>query len=119
LRIDGVIGGLFDSGGEKVDGVKYSVFVGNAGRSEVVMPKFNCVGDDKSFGVRVYYFEATIVGESWPDVEAISASEGPRCPLVGFVVNDDRAATGADGCGIKVEGGLVVEFPGRHVRGDG
>jgi len=119
LRIDGVIGGLFDSSGEEVDGVKYSVFVGNAGRSEVVMPKFNCVGDDKSFGVRVYYFKATIVGESWPNVEAISASEGPRCPLVGFVVNDDRAAKGADGFGIKVEGGLVVECPSRHVWGNG
>jgi hypothetical protein len=99
--------------------VEYSVFVGNAGRSEVVMPKFNCVGDDKGFGVRVYYFEAAVVGASRPDVEAISASEGPRCPLVGFVVYDDRAATGTDGSGIKVEGGLVVEFPGRHIRGNG
>jgi hypothetical protein len=85
LRIDGVIGGLFDSSGEEVDGVKYSVFVGNAGRSEVVMPKFNCVGDDKSFGVRVYYFKATIVGESWPNVEAISASKAQDARLLGLL----------------------------------
>jgi hypothetical protein len=83
------------------------------------MPKFNCVGDDQGFGVRVYYFETTIMREGWPYVEAISASESPRCPLVGFVVNDDRAATGADEHGIEVEGSLVVEFPGRHVRGYG
>jgi hypothetical protein len=59
-----VVGGLFDGCGEKVDSVEYSVFIGNAGRSEVVMPKFNCVGDDKGFGVRVYYFESAVVGES-------------------------------------------------------
>ena len=47
------------------------------------------------------------MGESWPDVEAVSASEGPRCPLVGLVVNDDRAARGTDGSGIKVEGALL------------
>jgi hypothetical protein len=46
LRIDGVVGGFFDGGGEKVDGMKYSVLVGNAGWSEVVMSKFNGVGDD-------------------------------------------------------------------------
>jgi hypothetical protein len=61
LRIDGVVGGFFDSGGEKVDGMKYSVLVGNAGWSEVVMSKFNGVGDDESFGVGVNDFEATVV----------------------------------------------------------
>jgi hypothetical protein len=39
------------------------------------VPKFNCVGDNEGFGVGIYYFEAKIVGESWPDVEAISALE--------------------------------------------
>jgi len=108
LRIDGVVGGFFDSGGEKVDGMENSVFVGNAGRSEVVMPKFDCVRYDKSFCVRIYYFEATIVGESWTNVEAVSASEGPRCPLVGFVVNDDGATAGAAmGVASKLKGALL------------
>ena len=39
-------GGLLDSCGEKIDGVQYSVFVGNCGGSEVVVTELNCVRDD-------------------------------------------------------------------------
>jgi hypothetical protein len=46
LRIDGVVCGLFDSCGEKIDGVQYSVFVGNGGGSKVVVTELNCVRDD-------------------------------------------------------------------------
>ena len=63
--------------------------------------------------------EAAIVFESWADVEPVAATKGPGQAFVGVVVDDDRAATGADGSGIEVEGSLVVEFPGRHVRGNG
>ena len=37
--------------------------------------------------------------------------------FVGLVVNDDRATARADWCCLKVEGQIVVVFPGRHSRG--
>lgn len=83
------------------------------------MPKFYCVGDDEGFGVSIDNLEATVVGESGANVETVSAPEGPRCSLVRFVVDDDGATAGTNGRCIKVEGRLVVVFPGGHGRGDG
>jgi hypothetical protein len=61
LSIDGIFSGLINGSGEKVDGMKEAVFVGDFGRFEVVVSKFYCVGDDKSFGVSVHDLEATVV----------------------------------------------------------
>jgi hypothetical protein len=46
LSIDGIIGGLVDGLGEKVDGMKEAVFEGDFGRLKVVVSEFHCVGDD-------------------------------------------------------------------------
>jgi hypothetical protein len=77
LRIDGIIGGFVDGCGEKIDGMEDSIFVGGAGRSKVGMTKFNCVRDNKGFGVGIHNLEATIVGQGRANVESVSAAEGP------------------------------------------
>jgi hypothetical protein len=46
LSIDGIVVGLIDGHGEKVDGMKEAVFVGDLGRLKVVVLEFYCVGDD-------------------------------------------------------------------------
>jgi hypothetical protein len=61
LSIDGIFSGLLNGSGEKVDEMKEAVFIGDFGRFEVVVLKFYCVGDDKSFGVSVHDLEATVV----------------------------------------------------------
>ena len=38
-----------------------TVFVGDFGRFEVIVSKFYCVGDDKSFGVGVDDLEAAVL----------------------------------------------------------
>ena len=73
------------------------------------------VRDNDSFGVGVDNLEAAVVRWGWTNVEAVSASKGPRCPLVGFVVNDDRAAAWADWCCIEVEWSIEM-LPGGDVR---
>jgi hypothetical protein len=45
LSIDGIIGGLVDGCGEKVDGMKEAIFVGDFWRLKVVVSEFYCVGD--------------------------------------------------------------------------
>ena len=61
------------------------------------------------------YMEAAVVIECWPDVEAFAAVEVPRFSCGGLVVDYDWKPHGTNGCGIKVEGTIVV-FPGRHRR---
>jgi hypothetical protein len=46
LSIDGIVVGLIDGHGEKVDDMKEAVFVGDLGRLKVVVLEFYCVGDD-------------------------------------------------------------------------
>ena len=75
------------------------------------MAEFDVVRDDERLGEGVNCLEAAIVFESWADVEPVAATKGPGQAFVGFVVDDDRAAGGADGGGVKVEGCIVVRLP--------
>ena len=79
------------------------------------MPKLDGVRDKEGFGVGVDNLEAAVVVESGSDVETRASVEGTRESRGGFVVNDDRAARGTDGSGIKVEGAMEV-FPGQDSR---
>jgi hypothetical protein len=77
LRIDGIISGFVDGGGEKIDGMEDSIFVGGAGWSKVGMTKFDCVRDDEGFGIGIHNLKATVVGQGRANVESVSAVEGP------------------------------------------
>ncbi len=68
------------------------------------MTEFYCVRDDERLCEGVNYLEAAIVFEGWADVKPVAATKGPGQACVGFAVDDDRAAGGADGGGVKVEG---------------
>ena len=61
--------------------------------------------------------EAEVVVECWTDVEAFAAAEVPIFSRGRLVVDYDWTPHGTDGCGIKVEGPIVV-LPGRHGRGN-
>ena len=52
--------------------------------------------------------ETAVVVEYWTDVEAFAAAEVPRYSRGWFVVDYDWTPHGDDGCGIKVEGFIVV-----------
>ena len=45
--------------------------------------------------------EATVVLEGGPGDEAIAAAECPGLAPAGLVVNDDKAADGANGSGVQ------------------
>ena len=49
--------------------------------------------------------------ECWTGVEAIADTEVPRSSRGSFVVDYDWTPHGAKGCGIEVEGSIVV-LPG-------
>ena len=94
------------------------VFVGDGGGCEVVMTEFYSVRDDKSLCEGVNYLEAAVVFKSWADAESFASTKCPGQTFVGIVVDDDGTASGADGCGVKVEWRVVVRFPSRHCWGE-
>ena len=83
------------------------VFVRYGGRCKVVVSEFYCVGNDEGFGERIDYLETAVVLECRSDAKPISPSECPRLAFAGFVVDDHGTPARSDGCGIKVEGGVV------------
>ena len=81
------------------------------------MHKLNGVRKKECFGDGIGYMEAAVVVECWTYVEAFAAVEVPRFSRGGLVVDYDWTPHGTDGCGIKIEGPIVV-LPGRHGRGN-
>ena len=61
--------------------------------------------------------EAAVVVECWTDAEAFADVEVPRSYRGWIVVDYDWTPHGDDGCGIEVEGSIVV-IPGQHLRGN-
>ena len=61
--------------------------------------------------------EAAVVVEFWTNVEAFAAAEVLRLSRGWLFVDYDWTPHGTDGCGIEVEGPIVV-LPGRHGRGN-
>ena len=95
-----------------------SFFVGDFEWFKVFMPEFYSIGDDYSFGVFVNNLEAAVVGVGWTNVESVMSLVGPGMSCVAFVVDDDGATDGAEGCCIEVEGDIGV-FPSGHGGVDG
>ena len=104
--------------GDKVESMEDAVFISDGWLGEVVVAEFDRVKEEKSFGGGVDDVEAAVVIEGGSNVEAIAAVKGPGLACAGFVVDEDWAANGADGSGVKVDGS-VVGFPGGHFRGQG
>ena len=105
--------GVFHRAGEKVESMDNAIALADGGLGEIVMHKLNGVRKQECFGVGMGYVEAALVVECWTDVEAFAAAEVPRYSRGWLVVDYDCIPHGSDGCGIKVEGSIVV-LPGRH-----
>ena len=108
--------GVMEGIGEEVESMEETFFVSDSGLGEVVVAESDCVGEEKGLGGRVDDMEATVVIEGGPDVEGITAVEGPGRACAEFVVDENMIADEDNGCGVEVEGAVVV-FPGRHFRG--
>ena len=67
------------------------------------MAKFDSVGEEKGLGFAVYNMKASIVLESYPNVEAIASAEVPRLASARLVVNEDLAAGRTDGSGVIIK----------------
>ena len=94
-----------------------AIALADGGLGESVVHKLNSVRKKECFGDIIGYVEAEVVVECWTDVEAFSAAEVPISSLGWLVVDYDWTPHGADGCGIKIEGSILV-LPGRHWRGN-
>ena len=57
--------------------------------------------------------EAAVVVECWTNVEAFAAAEVPQFSYRRIFVDYDWTPHGTDGCGIEVEGPIVV-LPDRY-----
>ena len=110
--------GVLEGVREKLESMEDAVLVRDGGLGEVVVTKLDCVGEDKGFDEGVDGVEATVVVECSSDLETIAASEGPGLACAGFVVDENWAADGANGSGVKVEEAVVI-FPGGHFGGGG
>ena len=94
-----------------------AIALSDCGLGEVVVHKLNGVRKKECFGDVIGYMDAAVAVECWTDVEAFASAEAPRFSCEGFVVDYEWTPHGTDGCGIKVEGPIVV-LPGRHGRGN-
>ena len=81
------------------------------------MHKLNGVRKNECFGDGIGYTEAEVVVECWTNFEAFASAEVLRFSCGGLVVDYDWTPHGTNGCGIKVEGTIVV-LPGQHGRGN-
>lgn len=63
--------------------------------------EFDSVSDDDGFCVFGEHLVASVVLESWSQVEAFQCTEVPRAADSGFVV-ENLASQGAHGCCVKV-----------------
>ena len=106
-------GGIFHCAGEKVESMDDAIALADRGLGEAVLHKLNGVRKYECFDDGIGYVETAVVVECWTDVEAFAAAEVPRSSRGWLVVDYDWTPHGADGCGIKVEGSIVV-FPVRH-----
>ena len=88
-----------------------AIDLSDCGLREVVVHKLNGFRKKECFLDRIGYMEAAVVIECWPYIEAFADVEVPRFSSGGIVVDDDWAPHGTYGCGIEVEGPIIV-FPG-------
>ena len=91
--------------------------ISDCGMGEVIVHKLDGVRTKECFCDGISYMEAAVVIECWPYVEDFAAAEVPIFSSGGLVVYDDWTPRGTDGCGIEVEGPILV-FPSRHEQGN-
>ena len=106
-------GGVFHRAGEKVESMDDAIVLADGGLGEVVMHKLNGVRKQECFGGGIGYVEAAVVVECRTYVEAFAAAEVPRSSRGWLVVDYDWTPHEANGCGIEVEGSILVLL-GRH-----
>ena len=110
-------GGVFYFAERKVESMDDAIGIADCGLGEVVVHKLNGVRKKECFRDGIGYMEAAVLIECWPYIEAFAAVEVPIFSSGGLVVDDDLTPHGTDGCGIEVEGPIVV-LPGRHGQGN-
>ena len=101
-----------------MEGMEESIFMRDGWMREVVVAEFNIVRDEEGFGGGVDDLEAAVVFQGGADVEGVAGAEGPGGLGGGLVVDEDAAADGDEGGGVKVEGSVEVLPCGRE-GGDG
>ena len=110
-------GGVFYRAGEKVERMDDMIALADGGLGKVVVHKLNSVRKKECLGDGIGYMEAVVMVEFWTNVEAFASAEVPIFPSGWLVVDHDWKPHGTNGCGIEVEGPIVV-LPGRHGRGN-
>ena len=108
LFVDNSGGGLFEGAIEEVEGVEESIFVRDGWMHKVVLAEFKSVGDEEGFGGGDDNLKAAVVFQGGANVEDVAGAEGLGVSGGGLVVDEDAAADGDKGGGVKVEGAIEV-----------
>ena len=104
-------GVVFHCAGEKVESMDNVIALADGGLGDVVVHKLNGFRKQECFGDSIGYMESVVVADFWTDVGAFAAKEVPISSCGWLFLDYYWTPHGADGCGIKVEGSIVV-LPG-------
>ena len=100
--------GIFDSTGQEIQGMDDVVSFGHCWLREIVMEKFDSVGEEEGFGGTVDNLEAEVVVYRRSNVETVAAAEVPRLSDVQLDVIDEGTFESSNRGGIEVEQAVEV-----------